>query len=114
MTINKNIFISFASQERDLALELKGIIDKAFNDQVSVFVSDTTITAGEIWEDEIKGAIKKAELVFVLCSPLSLKRPWVNFECGGCAINKNASIILLCHSGLIGADDLMPYVNWQE
>jgi|CXWL01.1.fsa_nt_gi hypothetical protein len=114
MTINKNIFISFASQERDLALELKGIIDKAFNDQVSVFVSDTTITAGEIWEDEIKGAIKKAELVFVLCSPLSLKRPWVNFECGACAINKNASIILLCHSGLIGADDLMPYVDWQE
>lgn len=104
----KKIFISFASQERDLAIKLQLFIKQIFNKnndeehpEFSVFVSDTTITAGELWETEIKKEIKEAELVFVLCSPLSISRQWVNFECGAASFNiPPPRIIPLCHSGL--------------
>lgn len=121
MSNKKHIFISFASQEVELAKELQKIIQSAFPDKVSVFVSDTKITAGEIWEDEIKTAIKDATLVFVLCSPLSIKRPWVNFECGASTIPKDDSenqvlMIPLCHSGLRFSDlsDLTPFASWKK
>jgi hypothetical protein len=113
MSNENHIFISFASQERTLAKELQKLIPLAFDNPVSVFVSDTTITAGEIWEDQIKDNIKKATLIFVLCSPLSIKRPWVNFECGASAINEKVSIIALCHSGL-RSDDLINYSKWNQ
>lgn len=112
MSNENHIFISFASQERDLAKELQKILQSAFANPVSVFVSDTTITAGEIWENEIKGKIEKAKLVLVLCSHLSIKRPWVNFECGAATVNE-ARIIALCHSGL-RVCDCVTYAKWAQ
>jgi hypothetical protein len=108
----QKIFISFASQERELALQLKKLIEEKFKSQVKVFVSDTTITAGEIWENEIKDNIKDATLVLVLCSQLSIQRQWVNFECGAAAF-REVPIIPLCHSGLRW-NDLIPFAGWQE
>lgn len=117
----KKIFISFASQERELAVQLQKFIHAEFPEQCSVFVSDTTITAGELWETVIKKAIKEAELVFVLCSPLSISRQWVNFECGAASFNILStgivpSIIPLCHSGLRKdkLDKLIPFAPWEE
>jgi|GEM_PF-1969514 len=109
------IFISFASQERDLAIQLREFILMAFPKQFSeesIFVSDTTITPGELWETVIKKAIKEAELVFVLCSPLSISRQWVNFECGAASFNiPLPHIIPLCHSGL-RKDKLISFADW--
>lgn len=120
------IFISFASQERELAVHLQEIIETAFKDiaaQVKVFVSDTTITAGELWENEIKKNIKGTKLVFTLCSPLSVERQWVNFECGasyfslikseGLSESEKSRVVPLCHFGL-GGKSLTPFIKWED
>ncbi len=120
------IFISFASQERALAVHLQEIIETAFKElevQVKVFVSDTTITAGELWENEIKKNIKDTKLVFILCSPLSVQRQWVNFECGashfsllkseGLSESEKSRIVPLCHFGL-GGKNLTPFIQWED
>ena len=114
------IFFSFASQERDLAVYLQQFIMKAFagrlpdRPSLRVFLSDTTIAAGELWEDEIKDNIirKNTRMAIVLCSPVSITRPWVNFECGA-ASYRGIPIIPVCHSSLT-KDGLPPFVKWEE
>lgn len=91
------VFISFASQERKLAEAIQKLVEEAF--KFKTFLSDTTITAGEIWQDEIVTALNNAELLLVLCSPFSITRQWVNFECGAAYLPKK-NILFLCHSGL--------------
>ena len=93
----QDVFISFASQERKLADAIKQFIETAF--ECKAFVSDTSITAGEIWQEEIVAALCNAKLLLVLCSPLSISRQWVNFECGAAHLS-GKKILFLCHSGL--------------
>jgi len=96
----QDVFISFASQERNLAEAIKQFVEAAF--ECEAFVSDTTITAGEIWQDEIVTALCNAKLLLVLCSPFSISRQWVNFECGAAHL-PGKEILFLCHSGLTKA-----------
>lgn len=113
MTIKKKIFISFASQERALAVCLREILN-TYEQKFDVFVSDTSITAGEQWSEEIQENIRMADLMLVLCSLASIKRQWVNFECGAIAQRgEEVTTIPVCHSGLIKEDlpDFLPKNN---
>lgn len=94
----KHIFISFMTQEADLAKMLKKWIEIAFDGQCEAFVSNIGIGAGEIWQEEITTKLKECSLFLVLCSPFSITRQWVNFESGAATI-LDKTIIPICHSG---------------
>jgi hypothetical protein len=104
------IFVSHISPEAELARLIKAQIIKAFGSAVTVFVSSDveSIDAGEDWLTSIQTALKVASLELILCSRLSITRPWVNFELGAAWLKK-IPIIPICHSGLQVHDLPMPY-----
>jgi hypothetical protein len=65
-----------------------------------VFVSSDIrdIPAGSRWLEEIEQALGAARVLLVVCSPLSLTRPWINVETG-CALIKRVPVVPVCHSG---------------
>ena len=101
----KVIFISHVGEESKVANLLKETIEKHFIGMVNVFVSSNPdgLELGADWFSVIKSQLSKAELVLVICSPLSLNRPWINFE-AGCGSIRNIPVIPLCHSGLVPGD----------
>lgn len=104
------IFISHISEERELAAILKRSLVSSFGDKVSVFVSSDleNITAGDNWLKSINNALDIASLELILCSRLSITRPWVNFEVGAAWLKK-IPIVPVCHSGLQVCDLPVPY-----
>jgi hypothetical protein len=103
------VFISHIAEEKELAALLKGRIDEDFLGKVECFVSSDTesILAGENWLSSIDEALKDASVEVILCSPLSVKRPWINFEAGA-GWMRRIPIVPLCHSGLTPRELPMP------
>lgn len=103
------IFISHTSSEDELAALLKQRLLDDFNHALDIFVSSdqATIIAGERWLDKVSAALQEAQLVLILCSSESIRRPWVNFEAGAGWIRK-IPILPVCHSGLAPADLPLP------
>jgi hypothetical protein len=64
---------------------------------------DEGITGGEKWLDVIEDRLKNAEIILVLASPQSIKRPWINFEAGGAWFLKK-KVLPLCINGLRPVD----------
>ena len=95
------VFISHISEEALLAEELKDIVESTFLGQYSVFVSSDSesIRPGDNWLEKINSSIEDAKLMLILCSKMSVGRPWINFE-AGCGWVKRIPIIPICHSGL--------------
>jgi hypothetical protein len=104
-----SIFVSHISEEAPLALLLKRHIGRDFLGIIDVFASSDTesIAAGDNWLKSIEQALDRASLLLVLCSPASVRRPWINFEAGA-AWMKRSPIIPVCHSGLQPRDLPMP------
>src|SRR5579864_4609627 len=96
------IFISHISEEKDLAIALKKLVESAFLNMIDVFVSSdpTSIKLGRKWLNEITEALKTCAVEIILASPESVKRPWINFE-GGCAWIRDIPVIPLCHSEMV-------------
>lgn len=99
--INPKIFISHIHEEAKIALVLKKYIELAFAGQCSVFVSSDSddIPVGRQWLAEIDSALNTSKVLINICSPISIHRPWINFEMG-CGWIKRIPIIPICHSGL--------------
>ena len=95
------IFISHISEETELANELKIFIEEKFLNALEVFSSssDDSIQLGDEWITVIKNSFEESKLIILLCSPISILRPWINFEAGAGWI-KNVPVIPMCHSGL--------------
>ncbi len=95
------VFISHITEEKELAIELKRLIEESFLGMLEVFVSsdEESITSGSRWLDNITEALKNCVIELILCSPESVKRPWINFEAGAGWI-REISVIPLCHSGM--------------
>lgn len=95
-----NVFISHIKEEAPIALELKKFIEEKFLEEVSVFASSDVhdLTPGERWLAKIDQALRRSQVLLVVCSPSSLSRPWINFE-AGCGWIKKIEIIPICHSG---------------
>ena len=102
-------FISHIADESSTATLLKAALGKDFLGLLDVFVSsdEESISAGDAWLDSISVALQEAHLMLILCSPASVRRPWVNFEAGA-AWMRNIPIIPLCHAGLRPVDLPMP------
>lgn len=102
MTSSKKlVFISHINEESELAIILSDHIKSAYLGMLDTFVSSdgTSIPAGTKWFDAISEALSNSAVQISLCSPTSIKRPWINFE-AGCSWIRNIPVIPLCHSGL--------------
>lgn len=96
-----NIFLSHLNIERELAELLQTAISRDFIGLTDFFVSSdrTTIPAGDKWLPSLIEGLAKSHLHVVLCSPESVRRPWINFETGAACL-KGVPIIPILHSGL--------------
>lgn len=104
------IFISHASQEKDVALALKATLDNAFIGALDFFVSsdDTSITMGADFDAAIRKALGRADYGLCLFSPESLKRPWINIEFGALWY-AGTPAVPVCFGGLNVGDLPSPY-----
>lgn len=95
------VLISHVHEEASLACKLKEWIEGIFAGQVDVFVSSDRedLPPGVNWLGELRSALDSAKVLILLCSEISIQRPWINFE-AGCAWIKPIPIIPICHSGL--------------
>jgi hypothetical protein len=94
------VFISHISQEKDLALAVKQLVETYFV-QAKVFVSSVPedLPPGDNWLDAVIENLDKCSAVLVLCSKKSVERPWINFEAGAGWIRR-VPVIPICHSGM--------------
>ncbi len=95
------IFISHITEEAEIANRLKEFVERKFLRTVDVFASshEQSIRLGDEWFKAIKDSISKCELMIVVCSEISVARPWINFESGAGWV-RGIPVIPLCHSGL--------------
>ena len=94
------IFISHISEEALFALLLKDFIESTFLGQCEVSLSSNAghSEASAKWLAELDDTHTSAELLFVLCSPKSIRQPWMHFEFGS-AWTRKIPITCICHSG---------------
>jgi hypothetical protein len=92
------IFLSHISEESSEARAIKISLEKALPG-LEVFVSAVDIHFGQQWMAEINEAMKRAQAILVLCSPQSVRRPWINFESGS-GWARQMPVIPICHKGL--------------
>jgi hypothetical protein len=95
------IFISHITEEKEIAKSVKEFLESRFLKTINVFASshEESLKLGDDWMGTIKKSMKDCKLIIVLCSPLSITRPWINFEAGAGWV-RDIPVIPLCHSGL--------------
>jgi len=100
-TEKKLVFISHITEEKEVALAFKDLIENSFLGMIEVFVSsdEHSIQMGQKWLDQISNGLKTCAVEIVLCSPKSITRPWINFEAGAGWV-RDIPVIPLCHSGV--------------
>ncbi|UFM71254.1 toll/interleukin-1 receptor domain-containing protein [Leclercia adecarboxylata] len=97
----KIVFISHITEEKELAQILSEEIKRSYLGMLDTFVSSDgqSLPAGGRWLDMIDSALNQSAIQISLCSPQSIKRPWINFEAGASWIRK-IPVVPVCHSGL--------------
>lgn len=97
----KLVFISHITEESKLAQILSEEIKKSYLGMLDIFVSSDgeSLPAGGRWLDAIDKALTNSAIQISLCSPQSIKRPWINFEAGASWIRR-IPVVPVCHSGL--------------
>lgn len=108
------VFISHINSESEVAIWIKESMNKLLLGGVDFFVSSdrSAIVGGDRWLNKIESALKDASIVLVLCSKISILRPWINFEAGG-AWMANKRVIPICHSGLLHSALPQPLASLQ-
>jgi TIR domain len=103
------VFISHITEEKEIAVAFKELIESSFLGMLDVFVSsdEDSIRMGQKWLDRISNGLKTCTVEIVLCSPKSILRPWINFEAGAGWV-RDIPVIPLCHSGIEPAKLPMP------
>jgi hypothetical protein len=90
-----SVFVSHISEDKQTAGRLKNVLTRDFPGLLDVFLSSDTqsIAAGEEWLQSIEQALRDSAMLLVLCSPDSIRRPWINFEAGAAWMRKIPSAI---------------------
>jgi hypothetical protein len=114
VTSKKLVFISHITEESELAKILSEEIKSSFLGLLDTFVSSDgeSLPAGGRWLDSIDAALANSAIQISLCSPQSIKRPWINFEAGASWIRR-IPVVPLCHSGLSKSGLPIPLVMLQ-
>ena len=108
------IFISHITEEKEIANSVKEFLERRFLKTINVFASshEESLKLGDDWMGTIKKSMKDCKLIIILCSPLSITRPWINFEAGAGWI-RDLPVIPLCHSGLTPGKLPVPINSFQ-
>ncbi|WP_353063806.1 toll/interleukin-1 receptor domain-containing protein [Tunturibacter psychrotolerans] len=109
MSKRLRLFISHISDEKESAAKLKNVLTRDFLDLFEIFVSSDTesIAAGDEWLSSVAQALRECAVVVILCSPESVRRPWINFEAGA-AWMREIPLVPVCHLGLLPRDLPVP------
>jgi len=93
--------VSHIHEEKEVALAFKEVVEKSFLNLIDVFVSSdgSSISMGDKWLDTITDALKNCSVEIIACSPISVQRPWIQFE-GGAGWVRGIPVVPLCHSGV--------------
>jgi hypothetical protein len=77
---------------------------------IDTFVSSDgqSIESGSQWFNNLSNTLENCVLMTVVCSPVSIKRPWINFEAGAGWV-RDINVIPLCHSGMTRDALPIPY-----
>jgi hypothetical protein len=78
-TQDRHVFLSYSTQDRELALELKHALEAC---GVNVWIDVDRIRAGSFFVTELEQAIERAAAFVVLVTAASLASGWVREECG--------------------------------
>ena len=73
----KDVFISYASEEKEKAKHIKEILEA---NGISCWMDDRDIPLGDSYGEEIPGALKECPIVILLLSENSQRSPWVSRE----------------------------------
>jgi len=95
------VFLSHRTTEARFADLIKERLEEDFFGIINLFYSNdiTSVPVGSNWDESLLGGLRRATVMFALCSKHSVKLPWINFEVGGAA-TRGVEIIPLCHSGI--------------
>jgi len=74
-----DIFISYASGDSALAIELKNDLE---HQGLRCFMAEKDIPIATEWQDTIRAALLGSQRLLILLTPRSLNRPWVLMEAG--------------------------------
>src|ERR1700674_3710702 len=104
----KKAFLSYIDDERLVSGEVQTALLHDFR-SLDIFLSSNidSIAAGDDWLKAIETALLDCSMFLILCSPESIRRPWIYFEAGAAWI-RGVKIIPLCHSGLNPRDLPLP------
>jgi hypothetical protein len=104
----RSVFVSHVNEDRAVAAWLQEQLRLDFLDEIDVFVSsERDGHAGDNWLATIDEALHSCGVLVALCSPVSVHRPWVNFELGAAWILRKR-IVPVCHAGLTPEDLKIP------
>lgn len=108
------IFISHSSDDFEYAKVIRKNLVALFGQDVIVFASsdEECIGLGDKWLDKVNSNLRNCDLMLVVCTPESVKRPWVAFETG-IGWGKNILVIPLCCRGLNLNQLAQPYSQFQ-
>ena len=103
------VFVSHISPEAKLAEILTSQISQDFLGLFDLFVmsDDISISLGSKWINVVSDALKNAQVMLIICSRQSIKRPWINFEAGAGWI-KDIPVVPVCHTGMTPEDLPIP------
>jgi len=91
------VFVSHVEEDAIVASKVKKWLDDNLLDGVEVFVSsDKGLEPGDKWEERIIDKLQNCRIALVLCTQMSVRQPWINFEAGGAWV-KGARVIPLCY-----------------
>ena len=103
----RRVFIVHASEETELALELKKFVERSFLKKVVVSLTGHFDIKGQKWLDEVCREIQQCAALIVLCSPGSVRQSSLFFK-AGLGMARDIPVIPLCHSGVLPAQLPVP------
>ena len=103
------LFISHITEEAGIAAKLKATMTDDFQVRLAIFLSSDTesIAAGDEWLTSVGAALRNSAVFIVICTRVSVTRPWVNFEAGA-AWMRDIPVIPVCSGGLRPRELPMP------
>jgi hypothetical protein len=96
----KSVFVSHIAEEKPLAVLFKKWIEQYFLGSCEAFLFESSFPAGTDWLPSLHTALEEADVVVPLCSPSSMRRPWVIFEIGAGWMKNRQAFIPVLHSGM--------------
>jgi hypothetical protein len=108
------VFVSFVHEDEQVARAVQKSIEYELQIFQQVFIiSDTAqVIAGTDWLDRIRTELNAAQVVVLMLSARSVKRPWVNFEAGAAWL-ANKVLIPVCYGNMSAGKLPKPYSNFQ-